>query len=173
MIQHTNIPTIFRSQPASLTEDQVITMIKKYNFFDARLNKTSPGFANQFEVLTIENDQFVIDQSSGLMWQQGGSSERLTYKEIKNLIDTLNLTSDAGYDNWRLPTLEEAMSLMKPEIKSGDLHIDPIFSSKQSYIWTSDRVKGMPLAWIVIFNYGYFSTYNFNYGSYVRAVRLK
>ncbi|MCB9501891.1 MAG: DUF1566 domain-containing protein [Deferribacteres bacterium] len=32
-------------------------------------------------------------------------------------IDSLNKANFAGYSDWRLPTLEEAMTLMEPEKK--------------------------------------------------------
>ena len=44
-----------------------------------RSNRTGHGFDNQYEVQTIEDDNIVIDKTSGLMWQQGGSSEDMEY----------------------------------------------------------------------------------------------
>ena len=54
------------------------------------------------------------------MWQQSGSSERMQFEDAKKWITELNLKGFAGFNDWRLPTLEEAMSLMEPEQKNGN-----------------------------------------------------
>jgi len=149
-------PKIFRSNAQELSEDDVKSMLKKYDFFDNTKNETGHGFDNQYEVQIISDDNIVIDRVSGLMWQQSGSLKELTYEKAKKWVEQLNRKGYAGFHDWRLPTLEEAMSLMKPEQKLGDFYIDPVFNRKQEWIWTSDRVKGesSALAWGVNFYYG-------------------
>jgi hypothetical protein len=63
------------------------------------------------------------------------------------------------------------MSLMKPTKKNGNLHNDPIFSSKQWWIWTTDKLKGETWPWIVYFSYGICGVDYTGGTSYVRAVR--
>ncbi len=162
----------FRVKPTDLSSDDVNSMLKKYNFFDSSKNKNSSGFKNQYDVQDINGDQVVIDSASRLMWQQGGSSDSMEFKDAEKWIADLNKKSYAGFSDWRLPTLEEAMSLMEPEKKNEDLYIDPVFDKKQSRIWTADRVKGESWAWVVDFDLGYCYDYNLGYnGLYVRAVR--
>jgi len=82
----------------------------------------------------------------------------------------LNSEKHGGYDDWRLPTLEEATSLMEAK-KHGDLYLDPVFNHKQRWIWTADRYSASA-AWVVGFRSGggcYFDRVDSN-GS-VRAVR--
>jgi hypothetical protein len=75
----------------------------------------------------------------------------------------------AGYRNWRLPTLEEAMSLMEPERK--ELYINPVFDNEQYWIWTADLYSAS-VAWSVNFVYGYCDDVVLGFGFYhVRAVR--
>lgn len=80
----------------------------------------------------------------------------------------LNNRSFAGYNDWRLPTLEEAMSLMEPTQKNG---IDGAFSFWQFWIWTSSKpTAGM--AWIVPFGGGSCLLSDVSLSTaYVRAVR--
>lgn len=72
-------------------------------------------------------------------------------------IDSLNVARYAGYSNWRLPTLEEAMSLMEPAKVSATekLFIKSIFDETQVWIWTSDKYSASA-AWFVSFYNGYY-----------------
>jgi len=135
------------------------------------LEQKGAGLNHNYEQLTESGDKVVIDHATGLMWQQGGALNHMDYEDAKKWIAELNKKDFAGYYDWRLPTLEEAMSLMERE-KRRDLYIDPVFDSKQSWIWTSDFYKGGSRAWVVSFGDGGCGDYNFfNLGSYVRAVR--
>lgn len=57
---------------------------------------------------------------------------------ISDWIARLNFERLGGYDDWRLPTTEEAMSLMTKELHERDVHISPLFSD-HSCIRTSDE----------------------------------
>jgi hypothetical protein len=161
---------IFRSQTKALSGDEAIAMVKKHDFFDSDLNADGHGIAHQFEEKNISGDKIVLDHACGLMWQEGGSQNEMSYKATKKWIQNLNQKGFAGYTNWRLPTLEEAMSLMEPEEKNGDLFIDPAFAKKQRWIWTADQVKGNSWAWLVSFCDGRFLSLPLD-DCYVRAVR--
>lgn len=92
----------------------------------------------------------------------------MVYSDAQEYIKELNRQEFAGYSDWRLPTLEEAMSLMEREKKNG-LYIDPVFERKQEWIWTADK-ESASRAWVVSFDYGY-CTHIDLYDRYVRAVR--
>ena len=163
--------TRFRSKPKELPTDTVKSMLKDKGFFDAYRNKSATGFTNNYEVK--HNGEVVFDSASGLMWQQSGSDEYMTYENAKAYVAQLHY---AGYSDWRLPTLEEAMSLMEPMKNSDDLYIDSLFDSKQKWIWTSDQY-GASSAWVAGFSYGGCNFSDFYYYVndptyfYVRAVR--
>ena len=73
--------------------------------------------------------------------------------------------------DWRLPALEEAMSLMEGNRNSEGLYIDSIFVSRQEWIWTSDLYSASA-AWSVDFDFGYCDSSGMEVSSsYVRAVR--
>jgi hypothetical protein len=75
----------------------------------------------------------------------------------------------AGYRDWRLPTLEEAMSLMEPERK--ELYINPVFDNRQRWIWTADLYSAS-VAWFVSFYLGHCISLDIGiYDYHVRAVR--
>ena len=166
---------LFRSQrqPKKLSLNDVKAMLKKFNFFDSEWNKMSQGFKNQFEKQEKNGDIVLLDQASGLMWQQSGSPKIMTYKNVQKWIDDLNEKGYAGYTDWRLPTLEEAMSLMQPKENKDGLYIDQAFDSKQEWIWTVDKYKRGSAAWGVGFSHGSCDDrYFFSLTDYVRCVRL-
>jgi uncharacterized protein YjbI with pentapeptide repeats len=95
---------------------------------------------HDYNLKIIEGDTVVVDNATGLMWHQSGTDNRLVRFEAKEWVKKLNKGGYAGYHDWRLPTLEEAVSLLESSNKNGDyLYIDPVFSKKQVWIWTGDR----------------------------------
>lgn len=170
----------FRSEPIeNLSKESVKFMLRRYNFYCKEYdwnkefsNPQGSGFQNNFEPQIKGGDSVILDHASSLMWQQSGSNDFMNYKSAQEYIRQLNQGEGfAGYRDWRLPTLEEAMSLMEPTQMNGDLYIDPKFDKQQRWIWTSDHFSAS-FAWVVGFHYG---LCNINvisgYDLYVRAVR--
>lgn len=135
---------------------------------------------NQCPFSYIQNEyedrgETVFDRATGLTWQKAGSPEELTHAEAQKYIADLNRKKFAGYDDWRLPTIPELMSLLEPTQKNDDLLIDPIFDKTQHWCWSIDKrqKKGKgsaESAWVVGFDSG--SVYWDGLGSYyVRGVR--
>ena len=162
----------FRDKPITLSSDDVESMLIKIDFFDSRRNETGRGFANQYKAETIKGNKVVLDNASGLMWQQAGSHNYMEFEAAKKWIAELNKKDFAGFHDWRLPTLEEAMSLMEPAKNENGLYIDPIFDRNQSWIWTCDPVQGASSAWVVSFYDGRCYGYQFDFSFFVRAVRF-
>lgn len=158
-----------RDKKENLSEEEVKKMLTDNRFFDSDRNKTASGAQNEYEERTLEGGKVVIDRATGLMWQQSGSLEYMTYEQAKAYVAQLNRDHFAGFSDWRLPTLEEAMSLMEPK-KSGDLYIDAKFDAKQSWIGTADTFSA-GRAWHVFFVGGFCGHLGVGYGGFVRAVR--
>ena len=90
------------------------------------------------------------------MWHQSGARNLMSLQKAKKWVRSLNSRGYAGYDDWRLPTLEEAASLLESSEKNGR-YIDPVFSKMQEWIWTGDKLEdedGSETAWRVYFSYG-------------------
>ena len=86
-------------------------------------------------------------------------------------IRDLNTQRFAGYGNWRMPTLEEAMSLMEPTRNFNKQYTDMLFDPKQASIWSSDRESSF-WVWFVDFETGVCSYgADGKYYNCVRAVR--
>ena len=109
----------------------------------------------------------VVDHATGLQWQKSGSS-LLPYDGVQAYIDDLNKNQFAGYDNWRLPTTEELVSLIEPEKQSNGLYLSTLFDQKQHMCWGADHHKGY--LWNVYFDKKRVF-YDNRVTHYVRAVR--
>ena len=129
-----------------------------------------PVTSNRFK--KIKNDQAVIDNTTGLMWQQSGASDWMIYKDAQQYIKQLNKVRFAGYKDWRLPTVDELTSLITKTEQNGDLYIHPVFDKTQSWCWSSDQRAPVGV-WNVPFHRGevYWNTLGNYY--YVRAVRAR
>ncbi|HEX9974800.1 MAG TPA: DUF1566 domain-containing protein [bacterium] len=162
----------FRNKPINLTFYEVQKLLKKHDVFESIWNKNGHCLNHQFEIKTIQGVKIVFGGAISLIWQQTGSPKCLNYDGAKQYIKHLNNKKFAGYEDWRLPTLEEAMTLMESHKKNANLYIDPVFDRKQNSIWTSDLYPSDSLAaWVLFFENGILDArYVFN-TSYVRAVR--
>ncbi len=161
----------FRSQPANLDKSDVENMIRKYDFHDIFVNPNGKNLLHRYTSLELVGDEIILDEATNLIWQQSGSSNDMTIENASNWLERLNRESYAGFQDWRFPTLEEAMSLMEGEKKNGDLFINPLFNKKQEVIWTSDFLPDKSQIWIVSLAKGFCDRTSLNRKNYVRAVR--
>ena len=68
---------------------------------------------------TIRRRKVVVDNATGLMWHKGGSGRHLTWADAKEWIKKRNKNGYAGYHDWRLPTVDEAVSLLESSKRNG------------------------------------------------------
>lgn len=159
-----------RRKGIELNGDEVKNMMKQAGYFDSDWNKGGTGSIHIYELKIVGQDKVIQDYASGLMWQYSGTDDWITYKKAQEYIQHLKRVKFAGFDNWRLPTLEEAMNLMESEKHDG-LYLDTVFDQKQRWIWTADRERASR-AWGVLFSYG--NCNHSDVGTYfVRAVRSR
>ena len=157
-----------RTEYKKMSKDDAKLMLKQKKFFDKYWNKAG-DFKNKFESKKINQDEIVIDDATGLMWHPSGSSKFVNLKEASEWISELNKENYAGYSDWRLPTLEEAASLLENS-KKRNLYIDRAFDRRQWCIWTGDTLS-TNLTWVVVFS-GRIDWFEKNVRmNYVRPVR--
>lgn len=80
------------------------------------------------------------------MWHQSGSPIFYMEDDMANWLAALNRSKYAGFSDWRLPTLEEAATLIEKNNEQGPvgqiletksrLYINNLFSANQIDIWT-------------------------------------
>jgi hypothetical protein len=163
----------YRGESKQLSEEDVAAMVARHKFFDKKKNENGHDVMKTFEFREINGEKLIFDSDSGLMWQKSGSVRSMWFENARQWIEELNRIRYAGFNDWRLPTLEEAMSLMKKERLNGDMHIDLMFDKNQTSIWTSDLTTAGSRAWVVFFNYGSCYANCFDFNNFVRAVRSR
>jgi hypothetical protein len=157
-----------RSLPAILSGDAIDAMLLTRGFYDKRRNPGGKGVAHQYDAQVIDGTPVVLDRATGLAWHRRGS-DTMTLAAAEGYVQQLNKERVAGFADWRLPTLEEAMSLMEPTPQ--DLfHLDPVFPRGVNFIWTADRLAdGRGL--VIYFADGVSSAEPAEFNAWVRPVR--
>lgn len=130
-------PLALRGVATTLAPDRLATAFVQRGLFDRMLNPAGVGVANRFSTELRGDAPIIRDAATGLVWQAGGSAG-LTFAAAESALKALNAHAYAGHRDWRLPTAEEAASLMEPVVQNGR-HIDPVFGGVVNFIWTADR----------------------------------
>lgn len=123
-----------RHEGINIEEEKVGTRIKQAGFFDREHN---PG--GRFENYLVDNGDSltVTDAVTGLMWQRGGC-DITSIRKVRKYVEQLNKEKFGGFNDWRLPTMEEALSLNESQINEKGLYIHPAFSKEQPFIFLAD-----------------------------------
>ena len=125
-------------------------------------------------------DGTIYDSLTSLTWMIKDSrldkDEEVTWDDANEYAEVFNKQSFAGKNDWRLPTIHEAVSLYEEEkqikdFKGGDIHVDPAFTANSgNCTWTSST-RGNE-AQIVFYLNGCAYWYNKNDKTISHAVRL-
>ena len=127
----------FRTEPVVLGEDELPELVRGHGFYDSR-NNPSGSFANY--LMDNKDNLTVSDGRTGLMWQRGGC-DLTTIRNVQKYVAELNRTNFAGHNDWRMPTLEEAMSLLENNRNQKGVYLHPCFSKEQPFIFLADYRK--------------------------------
>jgi hypothetical protein len=125
------------SEPDYINDDQIADVIRKWNFFDSEYNP-SGRFENS--LVSSTSPEVIIDQRTSLMWQRDGLDIN-SIRTIQKKIEEVNNQNFAGFSDWRLPTMEEAMSLMEPEQNIKGVFLKLCFSKEQPFIFVAAQRK--------------------------------
>jgi serine/threonine-protein kinase len=150
-----------RSHPVKIDVRGGRKLFKLDNLFRPRLY-----MANQF----IDNrDATITDQASGLVWQQGGSDYPLTWDGARQYVQALNASSTAGCGNWRLPTVDELLSLLTEVSLREQYCMASLFERSKKWLWSVDK-RSFIAAWYVSVDLGFVGWQDMTCFNYVRAV---
>jgi hypothetical protein len=142
-----------KKQKERIDLQEMEILIKRYNFFESKLNKKG-NFKSFYEVKKRKNVSVVMDYPAGLVWYNEKSPGNMDFKKAEKWIKDLNQQEYGGYSDWRIPTLEEAASLLRKRQNKQGLYVERTFSGNQKIIWTQDRFSANSL-WVVNFDKGW------------------
>lgn len=137
---------LLRSKPSDFfSEKDLLLMLREKDFPHRRFNMMGKGIDHDYEPIVRDGKKLVIDHVTNLVWQQS-CSKYLPFEQALNYVDNLNKKTYGGYDNWRLPTLEDAMSLMENRRREKFLFLAPLFEPKR-FSWTCDMTGLLRGVW--------------------------
>jgi len=143
--------------------------LKKKRIFDAIYNNDLDQSIKNLHLVTLKDD-LVFDSKNKIIWNKSGSKGILKYNETQDWIDDLNNNRYCGFNNWRLPTIEEILSLINPEnIKKNRSLFNNLFSDKLDIIWTGDKINNEKY-WVLLTNRGTVHPYKLDDRAFVVPV---
>jgi serine/threonine-protein kinase len=122
--------------------------------------------ANDFCMLSAG---IIEDHATGLIWQQSGSAYPQNWHQARDYVADLNQRRFGQLGNWRLPTIDELMSLLTRVAHGRDICIASLFDPTQKWLWSSDR-RSYTAAWYVSVDLGFVACQDVSAYYYVRAV---
>ncbi|MBZ2172103.1 protein kinase domain-containing protein [Nitratidesulfovibrio sp. SRB-5] len=108
--------------------------------------------------------------ATGLLWQRGGSEWGLNLTEARAHVAELNAGRFAGFDDWRLPTVDEVCTLLAPPPEGGGHCVPPVLDPVPDPLWTADR-KSFTAGWFVSASMGFVGWQDDTCRFHVRVVR--
>ena len=111
----------------------------------------------------------ITDHATGMIWQQSGSIYPMNWQQAQRYILQLNRDRFGKRTTWRLPTIDELISLLTETPHGEDYCIEPVFDLQQKSLWSSDR-RSFTAAWYVSVDMGFVSWQDFSAFHYVRGV---
>ena len=139
------------------------------DFFGQDAQYTSKCTAQSFTVQKISSKEVVLDNNTGLMWQQ----TIFMYISWDDAVSYCNDLSYAGYSDWRLPSPQELLTIVDNSQRTPAINTtyfpDTPWSSD---FWSSSTDQSdTDYAWYVDFDDGYVGLVSKTDTSHVRCVR--
>jgi len=146
------VAAVLRREYKSLNEQEISAMLGSKNIFDAQRNP-SGNFRHQYEIRNVAGLRLIFDRATKLVWMRQQNLVKMNLEKINNWIASLNHVEYGGLSDWRLPTVEEAASLLEKNPHDEKIFLDAIFGEDIQSIWTGDSFTESK-SWIIDFRNG-------------------
>ena len=115
---------------------------------DAQYAGRKSCISHKYTKETVNNQQFVVDNVTGLKWHRESTGNWMTYENAKDYCETLVY---GGIEEWRFPTPKEILSITDSDNYNSALrefyfHISGDFWVEENngtpYVWNFDSMQG-------------------------------
>ena len=140
------------------------------NFFgqDAYYANLSKCIPQSFTVQTISNQRVVVDNNTGLMWQQTIPTDEYKQEDAVSYCNTLNY---AGYSDWRLPNTQELLTIVDNSTYEPAINTTYFPNTPSGGFWSSYIIYGSIWWSVDFFNGGLVPYFDRATSLVVRCVR--
>lgn len=111
----------------------------------------------------------ITDHATGLLWQQSGSDYPRDWEQAGEYLRDLRQRRFGDCDGWRLPTVNELMSLLTEPTLAEQYCLAPVFDAGKRWLWSGDR-RSASAAWYVSADLGFVGWQDTTCFNFIRAV---
>ena len=111
----------------------------------------------------------VLDRATGLVWEQRGSVYPMSWRDAHHHVERLNGADPDSAAPWRLPTVNELLSLL-PGPEGGPDPLAAAGTGQLRWLWSCDR-HGQHESWYVNMDMGFAGVQDISCLNHVRVVR--
>ena len=141
-------------------EDEIQCPAEGKDFYgqDAQYAAKGKCRKQSLSVKTVSGQKIVVDQNTGLEWQQTISKKAYAWNDAFAYCENLEY---AGYSDWRMPAPQEIMTIVvysSPGVAINSSYFTdvPVLQTDNNYLWTSGFYKNDPeRVWIFNPNKGF------------------
>ncbi len=145
------------SEKTALIQETVLKQIlEAADFFELRRNPQG-RFDNPLRHVPLENHSAYLDPGLNRLWLCDHYGQSLTLAEALRWIEDLNQQKIGGFTDWRLPTLAEGASLLRPKTSGGNYYSISEFRLPE-WVWSADQ-QNSDYAWAIFYTNGIIGGY--------------
>jgi len=133
--------------------------LKTFNL--TTLQRPRHYITNDFEI----GSDTVFDKATTRSWQRVGSPYPLSWLDAQNYISSLNSSCFGGLQTWRLPTIDELLSLLEESTSQ----MNTLFHAERKWLWSCD-LHGKTERWFINLDMGYVASQDMDCPNFVKAV---
>ena len=113
--------------------------------------------------------ELIEDPALSLCWERSGSRYPLSWAQALRRIYDLNEQAFGGRSDWRIPTIDELITLLRPPPSAKGFCLELPFDPTQDWLWSADR-HTFTSAWLVSLEDGFVGWQDNSCRFHLRAV---
>jgi serine/threonine protein kinase len=120
-------------------------------------------------IFTDRTQETIVDLATGLIWQKMDNGSPVSHADADSYIETLNDSRKSRISKWRLPTVNELLTLVHNPRLSENSCPNDVWQQENQWYWSCDR-RSEKTSWYVNTRLGYTGWQQNNCRNHVRAV---